>query len=393
MVTTQSADKALKNFYLDAVSDALDVKSNPFLSMVKKSTADVWGKDVRKLVRYGLNGGVGAGTETGALPASGGNNYVQFVSSLKNLYGTIEISDKAIRASANNEGAFVNLLDDEMQSLIKSSSFNFGRMLFGDGTGVLGEVVDEDPVIDASVMFNDVKNFHEGMIVDFYQANGTPIAGAQGRRVISVERSTTTVYFEGANFNAADFTAGTKAYLQNSYGNELTGLAAIFGDSDTLYGVNRENNPWMTPYKRTSTGDLNDAIIQYALDEIEERTGGKINLILCSAGVRRSLIAYYKSMGVQMSPVVLEGGHRALSFNGVPVVVDRFCPSGTMYLLNTDDFCLHQLCDWQWLEGEDGKILKQVAGKPVYTATLVKYAELMCVRPQAQGVLVGITEG
>ena len=63
-----------------------------------------------------------------------------------------------------------------------------------------------------------------------------------------------------------------------------------------------------------------------------------------------------------------------------------------MYLLNTDDFRLHQLCDWQWLEGEDGKILKQIPGKPVYTATLVKYAELMCERPYGQGVLRGIEE-
>ena len=77
----------------------------------------------------------------------------------------------------------------------------------------------------------------------------------------------------------------------------------------------------------------------------------------------------------------MEGGFRTLSFNGIPVVADRFCPAGTMYLLNTDDFGLHQLCDWQWLEGEDGKILKQIAGKPVYTATLVKYAELLCYRP------------
>ena len=48
-----------------------------------------------------------------------------------------------------------------------------------------------------------------------------------------------------------------------------------------------------------------------------------------------------------------------------------------MYLLNTDDFALHQLCDWKWLEGEDGKVIKQVADKPVYKATLVKYADLI----------------
>ena len=34
----------------------------------------------------------------------------------------------------------------------------------------------------------------------------------------------------------------------------------------------------------------------------------------------------------------------------------------------------------------------KVAGKPVYTATLVKYADLLCDRPCGQGMLSGITE-
>ena len=66
--------------------------------------------------------------------------------------------------------------------------------------------------------------------------------------------------------------------------------------------------------------------------------------------------------------------------------------SGTMYLLNTNDFHLHQLCDWQWLEGENGRVLNQIPGKPVYQATLVKYAELMCYRPCGQAMMSGITE-
>ena len=88
----------------------------------------------------------------------------------------------------------------------------------------------------------------------------------------------------------------------------------------------------------------------------------------------------------------LNGGYKALSYNGIPIVSDRFCPAGTMYLLNTDDFALHQLCDWQWLEGDDGKVIKQIAGKPTYSATLVKYAELICTRPCGQARLSGIAE-
>ena len=105
MVTMTSADSALKEFYLGAVSEQLNTSVNPLLAKIRQSTADVWGKEVRRLAQYGVNGGVGAGTEEGDLPASGGNNYEQFVTTLKNLYGTVEISDKAVRASENSAGA------------------------------------------------------------------------------------------------------------------------------------------------------------------------------------------------------------------------------------------------------------------------------------------------
>ena len=90
MVTTQTADSVLKSYYLDVVGEQLDKSANPFLAAVNKTTSDVWGRDVRKLVRYGLSGGIGAGTEEGALPKAGSGNYAQLVSTLKNLYGTLE---------------------------------------------------------------------------------------------------------------------------------------------------------------------------------------------------------------------------------------------------------------------------------------------------------------
>ena len=136
MVTLSSADNALKSFYLDAITETLNMKINPFLAMVEKTSENVTGKDVRKVLTSGFNSGVGAGSETGNLPSAQNRNHYQIVAPLKNFYGTLEISDKAIRASANNEGAFVNLLNDEMKTLVNSAKFNFGRMLFGDGSGV-----------------------------------------------------------------------------------------------------------------------------------------------------------------------------------------------------------------------------------------------------------------
>ncbi|MBE7084963.1 MAG: phage major capsid protein [Clostridiales bacterium] len=389
MVTIESADNALKSFYLDAVTEAIDKKANPLLARIAQSTTDVVGKDVKKLVKLGVNGGISAGSETGALPTASSETSVMFTTTLKNLYGTIEISDKALRASANSEGAFVNLLNSEMQDLIKSANFNFGRMLYGDGSGRIG-IAKGLTMTDNVLEMTDMSGMVEGLLVDFYSADGTTVYG-RNYLVVHVDRENKTVRFTGAKPLSMVIAGESLICIHNSFGYEITGLKAIF-EADTLYGVDRTKNPALMPYIHTEVGAISENVIQKAMDAIEEVSGSQVNFIVCSWGVKRALSEYYKNLGVALPTMKIEGGFNALNFNGVPVVADRFCPEGTMYLLNTDDFKLHQLCDWKWLEGEDGKVLKQVPTKPVFTATLVKYAELMCERPNGQGMLSGITE-
>ena len=386
-ITLTNADKALKSLYLDVVAEQLNFKANPLLASIKQSTNDVWGKEVRKLAIYGMNGGIGAGTEDGELPDAVGNNYEQFVVTLKNLYGTIEISDKAVRASENNSGAFVSLLNSEMEGLVKASSFNFGRMLFGDGSGKLASV---NTISNGVITLDSVKNVIEGMVIDFRGQDGAVIVGE--RRIIAVDRANKTISVSGSTITSELVANGSIITVQGSYNNEITGLGAIFNTSGSLYGLSKASHSWLNPYIATNAGSIDETDLQKALDTIEENSGSSVNFIVCSWGVRRALQSLFASNKRVIDTMELAGGYKAMSYNGIPIVADRFCPEGTMYLLNTNDFTLHQLCDWQWLEGDDGKVLKQLPGKPVYSATLVKYADLICARPNGQGMITGITE-
>ncbi|MCK9574968.1 MAG: phage major capsid protein [Clostridia bacterium] len=392
MVTLTNAENALKTVYLGVVSNQLNTNINPLLGKIKQSTADVWGKEVRKLAPYGLNGGIGAGTEDGDLPSAAANNYVQFVSSLKNLYGTIEISDKAIRASANNAGAFVNLLNAEMEGLVKASSFNFGRMLYGNGSGIIATISDSDDTTQ-TLTVDSVRNIMEGMVIDIY-AGSSAVAGLTGARITTIDRKLSTVKID-KTFTLAEVTGTLTMSVQNSRGLELTGLGAIFDeDVTTLYGVDRTVQAWMNPYSvdMTSATELSDISIQTAIDYLDEVAGSTVDFIVCSAGVKRAYQEYLNTYKRNVDIMNLEGGYKALSYSGIPLVSDRFVPSGTLYLLNTKEFTLHQLCDWKWLEGEDGRVIKQNAGKATYTATLVKYADLICDKPSGQAMLYDITE-
>lgn len=382
MIDLTTAQNALKDAYLSAACNQLNTKTNPLLAKIKQSTSDVYGKQIIKVAPVGLNGGIGAGSETGELPTANENNYVQFKTTLKNLYGTIEISDKAIRASANSNGAFVDLLNAEMEGLINSSKFNLGRMLYGDGSGLVGTVAS---YADGVATMKSVKNLIEGMVVDVY--SGTTYK--QTLRIAYVDRTNKKVYF---TTTPSTITVEENLYVQGSKGNEITGLGAIFSSSASLYGLSRTSNRWLSPYTKAVNNEIDDSILQEAVDFLEENTGSNIDFITCGAKVKRMYQDYLATYRRNIDVTVLDGGYKAISFNGIPIVSDRFVEDDTLYMLDTSKFTLHQLCDWEWIEGEGGKILRQKAGYPAYTATLVKYADLICDQPNGQAKLTGIAK-
>lgn len=393
MVTLQTADNALRDVYLGVVSNQLNTTINPLLARINQTTADVWGKEIRKIAPYGINGGIGAGTEDGDLPISAGNNYAQFVLPLKNLYGRVEISDKAIRASESSTGAFVNLLNSELDSLIKASTFNFGRMLYGDGSGVLATISTNTT---SSITVDSVTNLIEGMVVDILSTTGTVVNATL--RIKSIDRVNKVVEFTTTPFtNGAFEGAGYVLCVQGSYNNEITGLGAIFKTTGLLYGLNRADYSWLTPYVKdissgSTTSDISEVVMQKAIDELDEVSNSKVDFIVCSAGVKRNYQSYLASYRSNINIMELDGGFKAISYNGIPVVSDRFVPANTMFMLNTSEFNLHQLCDWKWLESEDGRIIKQTPGKATYQATLVKYADIICNKPSGQAKITGIKE-
>ena len=390
-ITLANADNALKTVYLDAVSEQLNYNASPFLAQIEKTSENIWGKEVRKLVIHGINGGIGAGTEDGDLPKATGNQYAELKATLKNLYGVIEISDKALKASENNAGAFVSLLNAEMDGLIKASRFNFGRILFGDGSGTLARV---NFVSENKIAVDSVKNFEVGMIVEVRDGLGKLVDGCSGKTVVDID--TVGVAIQLSDCDEASLENVRTNYtinLQGSYKNEITGLGSLFGNNRySIHGLVYGDNPWLEPYIISDAGEVSEDMIQRVLDKIEERASGNINFMVCSYGVRRKLQQLFAQNHSYVGTMEIKGGYKAMSYNGIPIVADRFCPEGCMYMLNTDDFALHQLCDWQWLTGDDGKVLRQIPGKPIYTATMVKYAELICSRPFAQGAITGIME-
>ncbi len=388
MITLTTAQNALKNVYLEAISNQLNEKIDPIFSMIKQSSDGVYGKNLIKMVPYGINGGLGAGTETGQLPDVGESKYVNFVSTLKNLYGKLEISDKAIRASVDDEGAFVNLLNAEMENLLQSSKFNLSRMFWGDGSGSLSVISAVDTTNKAMTVAN-VLTFMEGMVLDFYK-EGTLDADMTGITVLKVDRINNKVYL--SDISSTFTTANSNKYLcymQGSKDLELTGLGALFSNSPTIYGVTRADHASIMPfvYTKQSNETFNDMFVQKMMDTVELNSNIQPNVVSCAGVTLYNIISTLTSYVKNLDITNVNGGFTSVSLCGVPLLRNRFVSENKVFILNTDQFTLHQLCDWEWLTHSDGSILKQKEGYATYSATLVKYADLICNKPNAQGVV------
>ena len=298
MVTLQSAESALKSVYLGAVTELLNTKANPLLAKIEQTSTDVCGKEIRKAAKYGINGGVGAGDETGTLPTASSVSYLQFVATLKNLYGQIEISDKAIRASADGQGAFTDLLNSELTDLLNASKFNLGRMLYGDGSGKLATITDvEGKTVDST------RNLAPGLLVDVYSAAGALVAN--GLKITDVSYEDGTIELSSWPTSLAN---NAVMYVQGSKNKEITGIGSLFSSSGTLYGLSKSSYSFLNSYSKTSS-TLDEIVIQKVIDKLEMESGSVIDFIACSAKAKYAFQDYMASYKRNIDIMELNGGY------------------------------------------------------------------------------------
>lgn len=388
MVNMNTVSSALKNFYIAPLREDVNLKADAFASRIMRTDTNIVGYN--KIVRaalIGANGGAGSGSESGALPASGENIYVNLESETKNLYGTLEISDKIVKsATGRNAGSFVNILQQEMETLTRTLKWNMARQMYGDGSGKL--VVLQSASSSATVtaaIGSSTRAILPGLKVDLYEAGGTLVQ--TGLRVIDVNHLNGKISLSGA----VSCSANAYMTIQGSAGYELTGLGKLFGQSSgTLYGHNRASYSWLNPYIDYAFGPISESGLQRVIDHLEDSYNITINHINCGTEAYGHYLELMTSRRTICDASTLEGGHKALLFNGIPLTRSKFMPTSSIDLYDTSLFTIDQVADWEWIEGETRQVLHQKPGYPTYTATVAKYCDLMCTLPGGLARLNGI---
>ena len=406
-----SAANALKTFFLPSLRYQLNIGASVVFAQFERGKEGVVGSSITMALRYGRNGGYGSGSDISSLPVTNSRQTAQAIWQTKNMYARIQLSDKLLRASRSNVGAFANMFKQELQDCQDDAKENVARSVFGDGSGILAVIsnVGSAPTYTVTgytaftnYVIGGVDVLAEGMLVDCWapgsypttQRNtpGTPYS------ITAVNNATAAV-----TLNSTAGTPQVNDYLvvQNvasgtTLNGEITGLGAIFNNTQNIYGITRSSNYWFNAQVPTSVnGEISEVVIQAGIDNSRKYAAGHIKFIVASFGVRRAYQYMLQSQKRQINTLELKGGWKALEYQGgeksVPITADQYCPTSSMFLLDTDDFKVYELEDWTWMD-EDGAILSRVANTPAYEATMVKYCDCGCQKPRAQVWLQGITE-
>ena len=162
--TNADVSAMFKRKYLKK-SKAVFNASNVVWSQLEQKE-DFVGTDMQVTNPLSFSGGVGSGT----LPEANVGTYGQSLITSKKIYATTEVDRETIKASASSEGAFAKAFDEQISKTLESGMRNNSRMLFNDGSGILGYGAAAAPAITGlgSLASPFIVTF---LTADFFAAN------------------------------------------------------------------------------------------------------------------------------------------------------------------------------------------------------------------------------
>ena len=385
-----------------------------------KKRYDFTGKQRFVSTPLSFSGGVGAYK----LPKHNAGNYEGAIIESKKVYATTQIEREAIKASANDAGAFVRATAESVKKAVESYMRNSSRILFGTGNGVLGlgdgatnvsgaGSVASPYVVTISAASWKEANFEEKdfvqLVTSFVAAplSGTVEGGIDSEtnllEIVLVDVAARQLHLVGTSAVLAALTgvgplaADTAVSMQRSFGKEPQGLKGISDASDAgtaMYGISAQRRWEMLVEDASNKGITVDLMNKVMLD-VQKKMGKAPKMIVTGYEQYRNILALLEDHKRYSMPNRNVKGN--LSFSGVEfmstagsigIFVDRFCEDDRMYFLNDDFIEVHHRPGFGWFD-DDGTVFLRKDGEDSYEARYGGYYENF-ITPTAHGVLKGL---
>jgi len=383
-------------------------------------------KDIRWQGKYHVepihvnrNRGSYWGGEGTAPPTAGRQQIERLQIPCRFMYGAVQFTVQAIKASQSDKGAFARLMRLEMDNLLKDMRVQRNFAIWGDGRGVRalvnGTTTTTTLEVDApggiAGATHGTRFLNIGDNIAFVTPETGALSGALTFEIVGVNSDGTDVTLDAAPGveDDNDFivkAAGADASLilaDTEFNQAAMGIRGIVDAGAVVngyFGQSRTTFPILQSYVLTAAGPISADLIQRAIDTVGAVGQGKVSKHCMSYDTRRALLAIMEndrrySHEYLMKPdagTKVAGDYKAtMTFGGVPVMCDHFAPFGEWYGLDTSSFRRASMTDGEWAD-ETGAVLTGVAGaQDTYAATYRIYENFYALQPNQCFAIRGIS--
>lgn len=406
-----AASNILKVRYIGTIREQLN-NSTVLMSKIGRSDQMVSGKSFTVPLHTGRNeSAASARADGGTLPTAGTQGYSTTIVPNRYLYSSIKVTGPTIAAARDNVGAFVQALESEIDGVQRDTKRRFNRQLHGDGSGWLAFWTAADDVSGTNVDDGQGNAFVHldataltCALID--ASDHTTSLDADMRITLGAKNGDTSyaVTWTGSISGSADGDYLVLFGSRDSSGLplEMMGIQGIVDDADPpttggLQSLAVASNAFWKAQVFGNSG-TNRALafedMQEVLDAVESQSdymASDVIFLLSNYPMRR---AYYKLAVAErrhVNTMSLDGGFKALDFNGVPFVVDNQCRRNVIYFINPDTMKIFRTSDFDWMD-KDGSYLSRASGVDAYEAVLFHYGNLACLSRNGNGLLEDLIE-
>lgn len=372
---------ALKQIYPTGVPESLTLKDHPFWAKMKK-VQDFYGQNLKLPFRFAdpmsVSRTFGTALTNRAVSAS---QYKNVTLTRGHQYGVIQIDRETILASMNDAGAFLQARKAEIDGVINQVGNRISQDLFGDGSGILGQISSSSNTGTSTVTLSDVNqivNFEYGQNVVLTASVPSPGTAPSLRTgngfIIGVDRDAGTLTISAtaggsaANWSTVITSAAAGDYILQAGDNvgysgtsttsAIVGLAAwlpliapTVGGGDSFFGMDRSADPSrLAGIRYSGTGLPIEEVLNKTAARVA-RDGGRPDFCVFNYAQLSNL---QTSLGAKIRYTEFKSGdaRTAVTFaafsvpgpkGDLTVVADGDCPTAQGYMLQSDCWSFRHL--------------------------------------------------
>lgn len=396
-----AAAAILKEYYTNQRVTQLTYKDAPLYALLSKKK-DFFGDSYPLPMRV-TNPQGASNTFSNAQAQKTASNYKKFSLTRVKDYSLASIATEAMLASENNAGAFLQLATAEIDGAFDTMARRTGWALYGDGSGAIGAIAAEPAEASSTVVtfsnVEDIVKIEVGQTLQF--RNGATVKTFDGTinsgLVSAVNRDTGSFTIAVAYTSSGNIAAADTVNVVGDYNAKVSGLAAWIPSSapsnSPFFGVDRSiDSTRLGGVRISSSGKpIEEALIDGARRIGREGLGNPKH-VFCGfskyAALDKSLGSKVRYADVEVAGISFKGIEVSGPKGTMTVIPDRDCPENRMYLLDMTSWAYHSLKEPIMLLDQDGNKMLREASADSMEVRVGSYAQLGCVSPGANGVLV-----